>query len=151
MARFAGYIRKSDREKEDEHPLETQRQAIETWCLRNGHHLVGIYEDPNCRNKVPVALREGGGRLMRDAARGRFDAVLFYRMDRWGRLRDGAWPAFQALHEMGVGFKSLSEDFDFVTPEGKAMLGMLLVFAEWERDTIESRCADGMRRRARAG
>jgi site-specific DNA recombinase len=162
MARVAGYIRKSDRERprkkskktqpdQKETPLETQRQVIRDWCQEHNHELVGFYEDPDCRNTVPVHQREDGGRLLRDADRGKMDIVACYRLDRWARKGAVAHEGWNHLHRAGVGFASCTEPINFTTPDGKLMLGVLLSLAEWERDTIEKRCTDGMQRRAAEG
>ena len=48
------------------------------------------------------------------------------------------------LHELGVGFISLSEALDFTTPTGRAMAGMLAVFAEFERGILRERVKAGI-------
>jgi site-specific DNA recombinase len=149
MVRYALYRRKSDKEKKDEAPLGTQLLCLTEWVTRNGGVVAGDYVDPDCRNTIPLARREEGGRLLRDAARGKFDVVLVYRLDRWSRRREVSYEGFRHLHKANVGFQSISESFEFVTPAGRAMLGMLLVFAELECDTIEQRSADGRYRRAK--
>ena len=52
------------------------------------------------------------------------------------------------LHELGVGFISLSEALDFTTPTGRAMAGMLAVFAEFERGILRERVKVGLPRPA---
>ena len=44
--------------------------------------------------------------------------------------------ALQELQQLGVGFISLSEALDFTTPAGRAMAGLLAIFAEFERDIL---------------
>ena len=55
------------------------------------------------------------------------------------------------LHELGVGFISLSEALDFTTPTGRAMAGMLAVFAEFERGILRERVKAGIAEARRRG
>jgi putative DNA-invertase from lambdoid prophage Rac len=50
----------------------------------------------------------------------------------------------QELHELGVGFISLSEALDFATPTRRAMAGMLAVFAEFEQGILRKRVKAGI-------
>ena len=53
--------------------------------------------------------------------------------------------------ELGVGFISLSEALDFTTPTGRAMAGMLAVFAEFERGILRERVQAGIAEARRRG
>ena len=57
----------------------------------------------------------------------------------------------QELNSAGVGFVSLSEALDMTTPSGRALAGMLAVFAEFERDILKDRVRAGMAEARRAG
>jgi putative DNA-invertase from lambdoid prophage Rac len=48
------------------------------------------------------------------------------------------------LAELGIGFVSLTEAFDMTTPTGRAMAGMLAVFAEFEREILRERVKAGI-------
>src|SRR5262249_11463356 len=48
------------------------------------------------------------------------------------------------LTDLGVGFVSLTEALDLTTPSGRAMAGMLAVFAEFEREIIRERVKAGL-------
>jgi DNA invertase Pin-like site-specific DNA recombinase len=50
----------------------------------------------------------------------------------------------QELHTVGVGFVSLTEALDMTTPGGRALAGMLAVFAEFERDILRDRVKAGI-------
>jgi len=85
--------------------------------------------------------REKRERLMRAARHREIDAVVVWRLDRWGRsLVD----LVTTLGELGVGFVSLTEALDLTTPTGRAMAGLLAVFAEFERDILRERIKSGI-------
>jgi putative DNA-invertase from lambdoid prophage Rac len=80
-----------------------------------------------------------------DAARRRdIEVVLVWRLDRWGRSVADLVSTLQELTELGVGFVSLTEALDLTTPAGRAMAGLLAVFAQFERETMRERVRAGL-------
>ena len=80
-----------------------------------------------------------------DAARRRdIDVVLVWRLDRWGRSVADLVSTLQELTALGVGFVSVTEALDLTTPAGRAMAGLLSVFAEFERDIMRERVRAGL-------
>lgn len=80
-----------------------------------------------------------------DAARRReIDVVLVWRLDRWGRSVTDLLSTLQELDHLGVGFVSLTEALDLTTPAGRAMAGLLAVFAEFEREILRERVRAGL-------
>lgn len=57
----------------------------------------------------------------------------------------------QELEHLGVGFVSLTEALDLTTPAGRAMAGLLAVFAEFERDILRERVRAGLARAQQNG
>jgi putative DNA-invertase from lambdoid prophage Rac len=55
------------------------------------------------------------------------------------------------LSEVGVGFVSLTEAFDLTTASGRAMAGLLAVFAEFERELIRERIKAGLEQAKKKG
>jgi DNA invertase Pin-like site-specific DNA recombinase len=85
-----------------------------------------------------------------EAARRReIGVVLVWRLDRWGRSVTGLLATLQELEHLGVGFVSLTEALDLTTPAGRAMAGLLAVFAEFEREILQERVRAGLARRGR--
>lgn len=70
------------------------------------------------------------------ARRREIDAVLVWKLDRFGRSLADLITNLNELRELGVVFVSITEALDFSTPSGRAMAGMLSTFAEFERDMI---------------
>ena len=66
--------------------------------------------------------------------------VLVWRLDRWGQTHVvDLVSTLQDLQHLGVGFVSLTEALDLTTPAGRAMAGLLAVFAEFEREILRER------------
>jgi putative DNA-invertase from lambdoid prophage Rac len=82
--------------------------------------------------------------LIRAARRREIDLILVWRLDRWGRSLVDLVMTFQELTALRVGFVSLSEALDLTTPSGRALAGMLAVFAEFERDILRDRVKAGI-------
>ena len=90
---------------------------------------------------VERELRE---KLMAAARRREIDVVLVWRLDRWGRSHADLVLTLKELAELGVGFVSLTEALDLTTPTGRAMAGLLSVFAEFEREILRERIRAGI-------
>ena len=88
--------------------------------------------------------REQRSTLLASARRREIDVVLVWRLDRWGRSVADLVSTLQELQHLGVGFVSLTEALDLTTPAGRAMAGLLSVFAEFERDIMRERVRAGL-------
>jgi DNA invertase Pin-like site-specific DNA recombinase len=87
-----------------------------------------------------------------DAARKReIDLVLVWRLDRWGRSLVDLVTTLQELSAIDVGFVSLTEALDLTTPSGRALAGMLAVFAEFEREILRDRVKAGIAQARKEG
>ena len=91
-----------------------------------------------------TATRPKRKMLMEAARRREIDCVLVWRLDRWGRSLADLVSSLQELTALEVGFISLSEALDLTTPSGRALAGMLAVFAEFERDILRDRVKAGI-------
>ena len=78
------------------------------------------------------------------ARRREIDAILVWKLDRFGRSLADLITSLNELQELGVVFVSMTEALDFSTPSGRAMAGMLSTFAEFERDMISERVKAGI-------
>ena len=116
--------------------------------------LAALREYANRRGwKVALEVKEVGSgartrpqrdELLRAARRREVDAILVWRLDRWGRSLVDLVTTLQELVALGVGFVSHTEALDFTTPGGRALAGMLAVFAEFERDILRERVKAGI-------
>jgi DNA invertase Pin-like site-specific DNA recombinase len=95
--------------------------------------------------------RPGLEELLRLAKRRSIDAILVYRLDRFGRSTRDLINAWSELQDLGVRFVSLSEQMDFGSAAGKVMFSVIAAMAEFERDLITERVKLGMARARREG
>jgi putative DNA-invertase from lambdoid prophage Rac len=82
--------------------------------------------------------------LLATVRRRELDAIVVWRLDRWGRSLADLVLTLKELAELGVGFVSLTEAFDMTTPTGRALAGMLAVFAEFEHEILRERIKAGI-------
>ena len=89
--------------------------------------------------------------LLKAARRREVDVIIVWRLDRWGRSTSDLIATLQELTQLGIGFISLTEALDLTTPSGRALAGMLSVFAEFERDILRDRVRAGIVQSRAAG
>lgn len=82
--------------------------------------------------------------LLAAVRRREVDAILVWRLHRLGRSLPDLIITLKELAELGIGFVSLTEAFDMTTPTGRALAGMLAVFAEFEREILRERVKAGI-------
>jgi DNA invertase Pin-like site-specific DNA recombinase len=82
--------------------------------------------------------------LMKAARRREVDAIVVWKLDRWGRSLPDLIASLAELRDLGIVFVSLTEAVGFTTSAGRAMVGLLSVFAEFERDMIRERVKAGI-------
>ena len=123
--------------------VEMQLRDLRDLAAHRGFQLVQEYCDEGVsgsRESRP-ALND----LLADARRGKFAAVLLWRLDRLGRSLTHLVRLLEELRGLGVELISFSEGLDFTTTTGKLLYQMISAFAEFERDCIRERILGGMR------
>jgi len=124
----------------DQQTLSLQIRAMREYAAKRGWEIVVQIKEVGSG----AAERELREKLMAAARRREIDAVLVWRLDRWGRSLADLVITLEELAELGVGFVSLTEALDLTTPTGRAMAGLLSVFAEFEREIIRERIRAGI-------
>jgi len=124
----------------DQQTLPLQRHAIRDYAARRGWTIaIDINEVGS-----GASVRELREKLLEAARRRDIDVVVVWRLDRWGRTMADLVTTLQELRDLGVGFVSLTEALDLTTPTGRAMAGVLAVFAEFEREILRERVRAGL-------
>jgi DNA invertase Pin-like site-specific DNA recombinase len=90
-------------------------------------------------------------RLMADAKRRKFDAVVVYRFDRFARSTRHLVNALAEFNALGIQFISMHEGIDTSTPNGRLVFGVFASIAEFERDLIRERVRSGIANRKAKG
>ena len=89
--------------------------------------------------------------LMWDARKRRFDAVVVWKFDRFGRSLKHVLDSLEEFHSLGIDFISLTEGIDTTTPTGKLVFGIMGAVAQFERDLIVERVRAGIAHARRLG
>ena len=124
----------------DQQTLPMQIRALREYAAKRGWTVAAQVKEVG----TGAAARELRRQLMDAARRREIDAVLVWRLDRWGRSVPDLVSTLQELAALGVGFVSLTEALDLTTPTGRAMAGLLAVFAEFEREILRERVRAGL-------
>lgn len=120
-----------------------QTRELEEFAQARGWQLVDSYIDAGVRGAEDS--RPELNRLMADAHRRRFDGVLVWKLDRFGRSLRHLVDALAELEAQGVAFVSLRDNLDLSTPAGRLMFQIIGAMAEFERALIAERVKAGMR------
>jgi DNA invertase Pin-like site-specific DNA recombinase len=124
----------------DQQTLPMQISAMREYARNRGWEIAVEVKDVGSG----AALRQKREELIAAAKRRDIDLVVVWRLDRWGRSLVDLVNTLQELTSLKVGFISLSEALDLTTPSGRALAGMLAVFAEFERDILRDRVKAGI-------
>ena len=125
---------------QDQQTLPMQSKTMKEYATRRGWQVVLQVKEI----ASGASQRESREKLMAAARRREIDVVLVWRLDRWGRSVTDLLATLQELEHLGVGFVSLTEALDLTTPAGRAMAGLLAVFAEFEREILRERVRAGL-------
>ncbi len=124
----------------DQQTLPMQSRAMREYAARRGWTIAMQVREVGSG----AAKREAREKLLEAARRRELDLVLVWRLDRWGRSVSYLLATLQELEHLGVGFVSLTEALDLTTPAGRAMAGLLAIFAEFEREILRERTRAGL-------
>jgi DNA invertase Pin-like site-specific DNA recombinase len=140
ITRVALYARVSTLNNQDP---EMQLSELREYAGRRGWQIVEEFTDQGvsgCKESRPAL-----NRLMSDAGRRRFDAILVWKIDRFGRSLKHLVNSLAELAALGVAFISLRDNLDLSTPSGRLMFQIIGAMAEFERVLIQERVRAGLR------
>jgi DNA invertase Pin-like site-specific DNA recombinase len=140
--RAALYLRVSTGEQ----TTENQRRALEEAAQHRGWDIVATYSDDGISGAKGRDKRPGLDAMLKDATRRRFDVAMACSVDRLGRSLVDLISSLQELHAAKVDLFLHQQAIDTTTPAGRAMFGMMGVFADFERSIIQARVKAGMDR-----
>lgn len=144
------YVRVSTDAQVDGYSIEAQIESLEGYLKSQGWTDYELYADPGFSGKN--LERPAIQKLIKDCEDGKIDTVLVFKLDRLSRSqKDTLYLIEEVFNNNEVGFISVRESFDTTTPFGKAMIGILSVFAQLERETILERTRIGLKKRAENG
>ena len=148
MFRTALYVRVSTLgQEEDGYSIDEQIDRLTKYTESRGWQVAKVYKDSQTGSNMN---RPGLQALIRDVKN--YDSVVVYKLDRLSRSQKEVLYIIEDIFEKhNTNFVSLMENFDTSTPFGKAMIGILAVFAQLEREQIKERVALGKLGRVKSG
>lgn len=140
MKRAVLYIRVST-EDQVRHGLSVGEQlsSLRRWADDHGYTVVEIYQDLGISARKRYTRRPGLMRLLDDAAAGKFDLVLFIRLDRWVRSVRDYYAVQDVLDASGVTWQATQEDYETETAGGRFKVNIMLSVAQDEADKDSER------------
>ena len=149
--KVALYVRVSTTSQlEEGYSIEEQKAKLESYCDIKDWHVYKVYTDGGFSGSTTE--RPALEQLIKDAQSKLFDTVLVYKLDRLSRSqKDTLYLIEDVFLKNDIEFVSLLENFDTSTPFGRAVIGLLSVFAQLEREQIKERMQLGKLGRAKAG
>ena len=136
MKRTEAIYARQSVDKKDSISIETQIEKCE--LIATGE--TKIYDDKGYSGKN--TSRPKLGDLIKDIEAGKISRVIVYRLDRISRNITDFYNLYSIMQKHGTDFVSVNENFDTSTPMGRAMMGILIVFAQMERESIQERVKD---------
>ena len=145
------YLRVSTTEQATEgYSLAAQERAIRAYCEAHTWELVEVYADEG-RSGSSIEGRDELKRLLADSGSGRFERVIFWKLDRLGRSLRDLLHICDELESSNIGIVSIQESIDTGTAAGRMMRSILGALGEFEREVIVSRIKVGIEEKARGG
>ncbi len=135
MRKDAIYTRQSI-DKKDSISIETQIEKCELIATENAT----VYKDKGYSGKN--TQRPSLENLIKDIQADKIKRVIVYRLDRISRNISDFYNLYSIMQEHKTEFVSVNENFDTSTPMGRAMMGILIVFAQMERESTQERVKD---------
>jgi len=142
MKRAVLYLRVSTVEQ----TTANQERELRQVASRMGCKITKVYRDHGISGAKGRDKRPAFDALCKAATRREFDVVMAWSVDRLGRSLQELVAFLGELHAVGVDLFLHQQGLDTTTPAGKAMFGMMGVFAEFERAMIQERVRAGLRR-----
>lgn len=138
--RVAIYIRVST-EEQSLHglSLEAQRDNLEQYAKEKGYEIVGCYADAGITARKKMKHRKELLRLLEDVKSGYIDLIIFTKLDRWFRNISDYYKVQEILDKHKVNWKTIFEDYDTTTANGRLHINIMLSIAQDEADRTSER------------
>lgn len=145
------YIRVSTLDQAREgYSLAAQERTLREYCASKDYVVYKVYADEGISGK-DIKHRPAMQQMLQDAAIKKFDLILVWSLSRLTRSVADLYNTWEYTSKRGIGLTSYTESFDTSTPTGRAMMGLLGVFAQMEREITAERVQAAMAERAVQG
>ena len=144
------YIRVSTLDQAREgYSLAAQQAALEAWATAHGY-ATQLYADEGISGK-DIRHRPAMRQMLADVEAGKIAVVAVWALSRLTRSVADLYAMQDLLVSHNVGLFSHTEGSDTSSPTGRAMMGLLGIFAQWEREVTAERVRDALAERAAQG
>lgn len=143
IRKVAAYVRVS---RKAQNP-EMQSEDITRFCAARGWEIVTTVTEKMSGAKRRPARQQ----LIAEAKAGACDAIVAWKLDRWGRSTLDLHESVAELIEAGVSFATVRDNFDLTTATGRLVFSMLAAVAQFERELIVERVTTGIQHAQRHG
>lgn len=143
IRRVAAYTRVSTADQDTAMQMADIRRLAE---LRGWEVVVTVDEKAS-----GAKLRPARQKLIAEAKAGACDAIVVWKLDRWGRSMIDVFTTISELDAAGVPFVSVRDSIDMTSAQGRLMVQMLAAFAEFERAQLRERVTAGMKHAKKHG
>lgn len=119
--------------------LDTQEETLKAYATEKGYKIVGIYRDEGFSARKPVLKRKIMQELLKDIEAGKIDIILFTKLDRWFRSVGEYHKVQNILDKHNVVWRTILEDYQTETADGRLKVNIMLSVAENEADRTSER------------
>ena len=137
------YCRVSTREQTLGYSIDSQKQKnvayMDLFDYNPKHIEYYVDEDQSAKNLKRKELM----RMLQDVSDGKLDEIIIYKLDRLTRSVIDTYSLIQLFLNHKINLTSVSDHLDIQTANGKMIVGILAIFAQWERETTIERTSDG--------
>ncbi len=138
--RCALYDRVStDMQVKDGLSLDAQRAALTDYAVQHGYEIVGYYSDEGITARKKMQNRHGLVRLLNDVKADKVDLILVTKLDRWFRNIKDYHNTQSILEAHGCNWKTIFEEYDTSTSNGRFAINIMLSVNENECDRDSER------------
>ncbi len=140
MIRCAAYIRVSTEEQAlHGYSLEAQKEALTEYANVHNMNIIDYYIDEGFSARKKMAKRKEFQRMLTDIKAGRIDLILFTKLDRWFRNISDYYKVQEILEQHKVNWKTIFENYDTSTANGRLHINIMLSVAQDEADRTSER------------
>lgn len=137
------YLRVSSEEQAKHgYSLDAQEQALNEFCRKNNHTVLGVYRDEGISGRKPYTKRPAMVQLLHDLELVKPDMILFTKLDRWFRNIREYYRVQDVLDRYKVNWKAINEEYDTSTASGRLYVNIKLSIAQDEADRTSERIKD---------
>ena len=140
VIRVVCYIRVSTQEQKLHGlSLDAQRDTLTRYAQQHGLKIVGWYEDEGVSGRKLIKRRPALQRMLNDAQAGKFDRIIFIKLDRYFRSVGEYYECQKILESHKVLWTATEEKYDLTTASGRYWVTQKLAMAEYEADNTGER------------